>query len=279
MKFRFSGCPAFTLLGAVALLLACSSPAAAQFGPKKQTEPGVGENYVLEIQYLWWKPDLIGSVTSDRLDLVGSRVDLVGDLGFKGDTRFRDWRFTLKPGRKHKIRVEYSPLKFKAEGVLTREINFAGETFPVSLPIESSLEWKVWRIGYEWDFISRSRGYLGAMFEVRKTDLTAELNSLVASGEVLASAPLPAIGVVARVYPLPDLAVHFEFSGMKAPDSLFGDRFSGVYTDMELSAIVNISKNLGITGGWRRMNTDIRVSEDFGDLKFRGYSFGAAVRF
>lgn len=278
MKFRFSGSPAFTLSGALALLLTFSTPAAAQFGQKK-TEPAVGENYVLEIQYLWWKPDLIGSVSSDRLDLVGSRVDLVGDLGFQGDTRFRDWRFTLKPGRKHKIRFEYSPLKFEAEGVLTREITFAGETFPVSLPIESSLEWKVYRIGYEWDFISRSRGYVGALFEVRKTDLSAELNSLVASGEVFATAPLPAIGIVTRVYPLPDLAVHFEFSGMKAPDSFFGDRFSGVYTDMELSATVNISKNLGITGGWRRMNTDIRVSEDFGDLKFRGYSFGAAVRF
>src|SRR4030095_16350365 len=99
MKFRFAGCPAFTLSGALALLLAFSAPAAAQ-GPRRGHEPAIGENYVLEVQYLWWKPDLIGSVTSDRLDLVGSRVDLVGDLGFEGNTGFRDWRFTLKPGRK-----------------------------------------------------------------------------------------------------------------------------------------------------------------------------------
>lgn len=279
MKFRAAGCPAFTLSGALALLLAFSTPAAAQFGQKKQTEPAMGENYVMEIQYLWWKPDVIGSVTSDRLDILGSRVDLVEDLGFEGDTRFRDWRFTFKPGRKHKFRFEYSPLKFQAEGVLTREITFAGQTFPVSLPIESSLEWKVWRFGYEWDFISRSRGYMGVLIEGRKTDLTAELNSLVTSGEVFASAPLPAIGIVTRVYPLPDLAVHFEFSGMKAPERFFGDRYSGVYTDMELSATVNITKNLGVTGGWRRMNTDIRVDADHGDLNFRGYSFGGVVRF
>jgi hypothetical protein len=163
--------------------------------------------------------------------------------------------------------------------VLTREIVFAGQTFPVSLPIESSLEWKVWRFGYEWDFISRSRGFMGVLIEGRKTDLTAELNSLVSSGEVFASAPLPAIGIVTRVYPLPDLAVHFEFSGMKAPDSFFGDRFSGVYTDMELSATVNITKNLGVNVGWRRMNTDIRVNADYGDLNFRGYAFGGIVRF
>ena len=48
------------------MLLTFSTPAAAQFGQKK-TEPAVGENYVLEIQYLWWEPDLIGSVSSDRL--------------------------------------------------------------------------------------------------------------------------------------------------------------------------------------------------------------------
>lgn len=278
MKFPFAGRPAFTFCGALAMLLCFSSPAAAQ-GPRRGPEPAIGENYVMEVQYLWWKPDLIGSVTSDRLDIVGSRVDLVDDLGFKGDTRFRDWRFTFKPARKHKIRFEYSPLKFKADGVLTREITFAGQTFPVSLPIESSLEWKVYRFGYEWDFISKPRGYLGVLFEGRKTDLRAELNSLVTSGEVFASAPLPAIGVVTRVYPLPDLAVHFEFSGMKVPDSAFGERYSGIYTDMELSATVNFTNNVGVTGGWRRQNTDIRVDADYGDLKFRGYSFGAVVRF
>jgi hypothetical protein len=153
--------------------------------------------------------------------------------------------------------------------VLTREITFAGETFPVSLPIRVVARVEVWRIGYEWDFISRSRGFLGVLFEVRKTDLTAELNSLVASGEVLASAPLPAIGIVTRVYPLPDLAVHFEFSGMKAPDSFFGDRFSGVYTDMELSATVTSRRISASPAAGAGMNTDIRVSQDFGDLNFR----------
>jgi len=278
MKFRIPGRPAVIASGALALFLGFSSPAAAQ-GPRRGPEPAMGENYVMEVQYIWWKPDLIGSVTSDRLDLIGSRVDLVGDLGFQGDTRFRDWRFTFKPGRKHKIRFEYSPLKFEAEGVLSRDINFAGQTFPVSLPVESSLEWKVWRIGYEWDFISRSRGFLGVLIEGRKTDLSASVNSLVASGDLFASAPLPALGIVTRVYPLKDLAVHFEFSGMKVPDSAFGERYSGIYTDMEVSATVNVTNNLGLTGGWRRMNTDIRVDADYGDLKFRGYSFGAAVRF
>jgi hypothetical protein len=268
-----------TLVGALALSFAIAAPAEAQLGPKRQTEPAIGENYVFEVQYLWWKPEIIGSVTSDRLDLVGSRVDLVNDLGFENDTKFRDWRFTFKPGRKHKIRFEYTPLKFKSEGVLTRDITFAGQTFPVSLPIESSLEWKVWRIGYEWDFISKSRGYMGVLGEVRKTQLSASLNSLAASGAVLAEAPLPAIGIVTRVYPLPDLAVHFEYSGMKVPDDAFGKDYGGVYTDMEVSATVNITKSLGVNVGWRRMNTDIRVNSDAGDLNFRGISFGAAVRF
>jgi hypothetical protein len=82
MKFRFSAAPR-SAFGRRALLLACSTPPRPS-SVQEEDRAAVGENYVLEIQYLWWKPDLIGSVTSDRLDLVGSRVDLVGDLGFRG---------------------------------------------------------------------------------------------------------------------------------------------------------------------------------------------------
>ena len=278
MKFRFVRRPLCTISSAIALLLAFSTTAGAQNG-RGGTKPAIGENYVGEVTYAWWKPDIIGSVTSDRLDLVGSQVDLVDDLGFTTNTRFRDWRFTFKPGRKHKIRAQYTPMTWEAEGVLEREITFAGKTFPVSLPIESSLSWKVWRFGYEWDFISKSRGFMGVLVEGRKTTLSAELDSLVAAGEVSADAILPAIGIVTRVYPLPDVAVTFEFSGMNVPESAFGERYDGVYTEMELAGTVNITNNLGVTGGWRRVNTDIRVNNDYGDLKFRGYWFGAAVRF
>lgn len=259
------------------VLLFCLSPSAAQaqFGRSLSSEPAMGENYRVEVAGAWWKPNLFGSVSSDSLELVGSKVDLVNDLGF-GAARFRDIRITVKPARKHKFRFQYTPLDYAAEGQLARQITFAGRVFDVALPISSKLGWKVWRFGYEWDVISRSRGFLGLLVEARKTQLTASLESLVATGEVAAEAPLPAVGLVARGYPLPDLALHFEISGLKVPKI---DNYEGNYTDIEFAAIVNISNSLGVSGGWRRLNTNLRIDRDFGDLKFSGLWFGGAVRF
>jgi hypothetical protein len=55
--------------------------------------------------------------------------------------------------------------------------------------------------------------------------------------------------------------------------------YEGTYTDLEVSAMVNISNNLGVSAGWRRLSTDIRIERDFGDLKFSGIWFGGAIRF
>ena len=264
------------LAAALAVCALLPATAAAQ-GGRSSTRPAMGENYYLELAATWWKPTVTGSITSDALELVGSRIDLVNDLGFSKTPRIRDLRITIRPARKHKLRFQHTPLEYGAEATLTREIAFAGQVYPVSLPVESGLTWKVWRFGYEWDVISKSRGFLGVLVELRRTQLSAELRSLVASGEVLAEAPLPSIGIVSRVYPQPDLAQNFEFSGFKVPE-MDGD-YEGTYTDLEVSAMVNISNNLGVSAGWRRLKTDIRIERDFGDLKFSGIWFGGAVRF
>jgi len=277
MSFRpFLSVPRLATVAGIALSLSLfSTTAAAQSRPGKD-RPVLGEKYRLELSYAYWKPALQGSVTSDRLDLIGSRVDLVSDLNF-GEARFKDWRVTLKPGRKHKLRFQYTPLTYTAEGVLTREITYAGKTFAASLPINSSLEWKVWRFGYEWDFLYKPRGYVGVYMEVRKTQLSAALQSLVAEGSFAAEAPLPAIGIVTRVNPLPDLALNFEWTGLKAPH--ISDRYSGQYYDMEFSGTVNVTNNIGITAGWRRLDMDLRIDRDFGDLRFAGFWFGGAIRY
>ena len=236
----------------------------------------LGEDYRVEVTAAWWKPGLFGSVSSDRLDLIGSRVDLVDDLGF-GEARFRNFRFTLRPGRKHKIRFQYTPLTYEASGVLARQVTFAGHTFDAALPIDSKLSWKVWRLGYEWDFLYRPRGYMGVVVEARKTELTAELASLAVSGSVAAEAPLPAIGLVTRVYVLPDLAVNFELTGLKMPE--YQGKYEGTYMDLDLSATVNFTNNFGASFGWRMLDTNIRVNQDFGDLKFSGFWFGGAIRY
>lgn len=258
-----------------ALLVPATASAQSSTRPRVN-KPVLGEKYWFEIAGAWWKPGLFGSVSSDRLDLIGSRVDLVDDLGF-GEARFKNLKFTLRPARAHKIRFQYTPLEYSAAGILKRQVTFAGQVFDAALPIDSKLTWKVWRIGYEWDFFYKPRGYIGLVLEARKTQMTAELTSLAITGAAAAEAPLPAIGIVTRAYVLPDLALNFELTGLKVPE--INGRYEGNYMDLEISGTVNITNNLGVTVGWRRLDTNIRIDQDFGDLKFKGLWFGGAVRY
>ncbi len=264
------------ILAGLLLLLFFPTSASAQHTRPKSTRPAIGEDYHFETTFAWWNPSLFGSVSSDRLDLIGSRVDLVDDLNF-GQARFKNLRFVVRPGRKHKVRFQYTPLTYEASGILARQVTFAGNVFDAALPVDSKLSWKVWRLGYEWDFLYKSRGFMGVVVEARKTELTAEVASLGLSGSVDAEAPLPAIGFVTRVYPLPDLAVNFELTGLKMPE--FKGKYEGTYIDMDLSATVNITNNVGASFGWRKLDTNIRISQDFGDLKFSGFWFGGAIRY
>ena len=65
MKFRLVRSALSLIFAASALVVLCPASSWAQNG--RRTEPAMGESYVMEVQYAWWKPELIGSVTSDRL--------------------------------------------------------------------------------------------------------------------------------------------------------------------------------------------------------------------
>src|SRR5207245_2878360 len=90
-------------------------------------------------------------------------------------TRFDDVRIVARPGRKHRFRLQYTPVVYTASTNLTRTITFNGISFPASIPITSEFDWKVWRFGYEYDMVYRDRGFVGVLIEGRYTEFAASL--------------------------------------------------------------------------------------------------------
>ena len=173
------------------LLTALLLPAAAG-AQSLGSRPAIGENYRVEISASWWKPKVIGIITSDRLDLIGSRVDFVTDLGFE-ETRFRDLKVVVRPGIKHKIRVQYTPIAYEASANFSRDIVFNGIKFPVSIPVESRFEWKILRVGFQYDVVSNDRGFVGFLLEGRYTQFRSELTSVLSDEFTVVKAPLPSV--------------------------------------------------------------------------------------
>jgi hypothetical protein len=272
-------------LGGALLSAALLMPATAhaQYGAPDISDGGaIGEKYWVEVAGTLWNPDVFGLISSEQFGLVGTTIDFTDDLGYTA-TRFRDLRIVLRPTKKAKFRIQYTPIRYAAESSFTRTIVFNGVAYPLGVPIESSFDWKVWRFGYEYDFVYLPRGFVGVLAEVRYTQMDARLatNSPAISPRydefTTVKAPLPAIGIVGRAYPLPALAVNFELSGMKVPD--VDPKYQGNYLEWDLNGTFNVTNNVGVQVGWRKANTYVVIEDDLGDLKFQGLWFGAALRY
>lgn len=261
---------------AIVAVLGAATPSRAQVSEIQTTRPAVGEKYHVEVSGTIWNPALSGIVASEQFGIAGTNIDFVGDLGF-AQKRFRDLRVVLRPGKKHRFRFQYTPISYTAETQLRRSLIFNGQNYAVSLPVSSEFDWKVMRIGYEYDVYYSARGFVGILFDVRQTRLNARLSSPLLDEFTTATAPLPAIGIVGRVYPIPELAVNFEVSGLRLPD--IDPDYAADYFDWDIHGTFNVSEYLGLQVGWRRITTFLRIENDLGDVKYQGMWFGAAIRY
>jgi hypothetical protein len=243
------------------------------------SDPATGEKYHVEVAGDFWFPSPNITITSQALtrEALGTPIDFVTDLGIE-QTRFKQLRFVLRPGRKHKLRFEYTPIGYQAVGTLKRDIIFNGQKYSLALPVASDLEWKAYRFTYEYDFVSRDRGFVGLLLEVKYTDVNAELSNVLVSEFVEAKAPIPTIGVIGRGYVAPNISITGELSGL-GTGSIFGEDYRAHYIDFDLYGTVNFNDYVGAQVGYRTFNVFYHVKEDEGDLVLKGLYLGGVVRF
>ena len=265
------------ILAGLAVLFLGVAPARAQFFTPASDLP-IGEQYNVEVMAGLWSPSPEIMVSSNAFGIVGSEIDFDQDLGI-GSERFGEIRIRLRPGRKHRFRIDYIPIRYTAEAVVERQLVFRGISYDVGVPVSSSVSWDAWRLGYEYDLIHRSRGYFGVLLEARYTDIEASLAAPFGREFTRARGPIPAIGGVLRLYPARMVAIAGEFSIFRVPDGARLDEFSGEYVDYDFSAIVNVTESFGIQAGYRSLDLSVTTSEDFGEMKLGGAYFGALVRF
>jgi len=266
-----------SLILALVLAGSLAAPAAAdaQFSRR---DPATGEVYAIEVAYGWWNPDPTITVSSESLGIPGTVIDFTTDLGIEG-RRLSEFRVSLKPARKHKFKLDYIPIGYDVEGhTLTRTIVFNGQTFTPNLPINVEADWKTWRIGYEYDFIYRDRGYLGLILEAKYTRASIDFESPITAEFAEAKAPIPAIGMAGRGYLARNVSITGEVSFFKIPEAEDRD-YSGHYYDFDLYATINFNRNTGVIGGWRRIDLGYTVDFDIGDLDMSGFYVMGVVRF
>lgn len=259
-----------------AIAAALPQSAEAQYSVPRTSARSVGETYWVEVMGGFWNPSVSGLIQSEEFGIPGTAIDFVDDLGFE-KKRFTDFRAVLRPGRKHKLRVQYVPVSYSSETVLRRSIVFNGQRYEPALPVTTGFDWKVWRFGYEWDFVSREKFFVGAILEAKYTQIDASLVSPINNEFTSAKGPIPSIGGIARVYVVPNASVTFELSGIKIPR--IDDKYEAKYIDWDLYGTYNITNNFGVTAGYRVMDVMFIADRDGGEMNLKGPYFGAIARF
>jgi hypothetical protein len=262
--------------------LSAAAPAEAQYGARRAgSDRATGETYHVELGGTIWNPTPNIVIASTQFEQLGDDVDFVATLGLQQKT-FNQFRAVLRPGTKHKFRFEYSPIKYEAQKNVPVSFVFNGQRFNVGVPVETTLEWKAYRFGYEWDFVYMNRGFVGMLLDLKYTDVTASLDSPAVGVTQFTSAraPIPAIGVIGRGYVVPNISITGEFSAFRLPErALNTDDYSGKYYDFDFYGTVNFTNNFGAQLGYRTLDVFYKVKQDTGTMTLKGWYFAGVARF
>jgi len=237
----------YAFAGLTATLLLLASPASAQFVPRPLNDPATGETYHIEGGVGFWFPGAQMVVSSESLGIVGTPaeqlIDLKSDLGLT-DQHFSELHLVLRPSNTSKFRLQYIPINYTQSAVIRRTIVFNGQRYSVGLPVNSSLSWKAYRFGYEYDFVQTNRGYAGFLVEAKYTDVQVQLDSPITSEFARAQAPIPALGGIGRVYVVPNISITVDISGFKLPEKLIKGS-TGHYIDVDGYGTSNFTDHVG----------------------------------
>ena len=262
---------------ALVTALGVAAPAAAQYQPRSLNDPATGEKYHIEAGADFWFPTADMVVESEQLGIPGSQINLKNDLGLT-DQRFRALQVQLRPARKHKLRFEYLPMEYTQTANLKTDLVFNGIRYRLGLPVNSTLDWKTYEFGYEFDFLVRNWGFVGFDLEAKYTDVQVSLSSPIASEFARARGPIPAIGGIGRYYFVPNIAVTGELTAFKIPDSI-DDQYNAHYIDFDLYGTINFTNYVGVKGGYRSRDVGYLIKTDSGTLTLKGIYFGAVIRY
>ncbi|HNV02632.1 MAG TPA: hypothetical protein PLE61_14365 [Vicinamibacterales bacterium] len=270
------------LLTAALAVLAVSAPAEAQYRPIPARAAGpdagpFGGWYRIEFAANTWNPVPEFTVSSESLGIKGTDIDVRADLDIPQE-RKTELRLTLRASKRNKLRFHYLPLAYKGTTNLKADIIFNGIRYPANTSVDSSLEWKTYRVGYELDIISRTQGFLGFVVEAKYTDASFTLTSPAGTEYARARAPIPALGAIARVHITRYGSVTGEFTGFKIPESIDED-YRGHYYDWDVYGTLNFTRNFGAQIGYRSLDIGYLARQDRGDAKLSGLYFGGVVRF
>ena len=265
--------------------LVVTSQADAQF--RAPEAPAPGENFHVELALMFWKPTPGIVIGSDSLQAVNATgVDLVQQFGIE-NKRFNEFRTVLQGG-KSKVRISHLDMEYNEAATLQQAVIIGGRPFNIAADATADLDWELWKVGYERDFVKTGRGFFGMIVDMHFNHVVANLSAtsqgFTAGSLTDKNVPFPAVGLIGRIYPHKNVGVTAEWSGFKMPGFIANkltDTGDGTahLKNFDVSVTGSITRYFGVQGGYRALTADYLLEADSGDLEMKGFYFGGLLRF
>lgn len=246
------------------MMLLAALPAAAQ-----------PDNWSIDFEARYWGPDVSGDLRVVEGGL-GTTVGLTDDLGLQDD-EFLEGRLVLKTSRRSWLRVGWVPIQYHGDEVVSRTIEFNGQTFGISARVVSDLDLDYARLGWAWQFLSTTDGSfrLGPLLEVKAFRGDATLAAPDLADPIKESqsfeAAFGSVGAALDAEVSRRVSIFGELSVLVATDQ-------GDLTDAEAGARFQATPHLTIVGGYRSLDVNAQDGDDNFDFKLEGPFVGVSFR-
>ncbi len=245
-------------------------PVANANGQQTQVGMGKGETYRVEFEYRRWNAKLTSEL---EVGLGATKISPTDDLGiddkqeneFLGAVRIISWL---------KARGSYVRYQYDATRTATRDLTYAGVTFPAGTTVDTAMTLKYTTIGGEADLFSRREFVFSVVGDYTRFEADTVLSS-ADQGEAdagLMRVDLPTFGLKARVYLTPNFALTVEASGMRRESE-------GVLTNVDAVATFNFNPHAAVSFGYQNRYArvaGVAVRETF---RLKGGYLGVTLRF
>ena len=158
----------------------------------------------------YWFPSLDGTVKVDETAKIGTTIDFENDLGIE-DENYPSVEVFLGGGRHH-LSLTSTNIEYSGEKKLTEKITFNGVDYDIDALVNSSIEYKMMDLLYQYDFLNLENvgaGFsLGIVFQIKYLD--GEVGLKTTTGTVIDekqdfTLPIPMFGLNLHIGMLADV--------------------------------------------------------------------------
>ncbi len=195
--------------------------------------------------------------------LLGISINTANDLGMDKRTNVAriDGLYRFTPA--HALEFTWYDIRRRGTKILSRDIEWNGETFPIGAQIDSQLDTEIFKLAYNYSFYHNKKVELGIggglhIMQI-KTGLAGQTNN-GDNGNFSTSltAPLPVINARLRYQITPKFSYNISLDFF----ALDFEEYSGTFSDLDFRLLYQLSKHFGIGGGLNSNNLNLKENKN-----------------